>query len=199
MKNDLIALFDMDGTLFDYAGSLKKKLKKIKSPQEPEVSFSFEDNPRYLQNRIDLITESESFWSDMPKLQLGWDIFQIAEELEYHIHILTQGPRSNPAAWSGKKKCIDKHFGEDFSITLTRDKGLVYGTVLVENYPKYIERWLNWRKRGLVIMPANEFNKSFRHPQVIRYDGSNLEEVGDAMGKRKEEVLEKKESKWKLK
>jgi hypothetical protein len=20
----------------------------------------------------------------------------------------------NPAAWSGKKKCIDKHFGEDF-------------------------------------------------------------------------------------
>jgi hypothetical protein len=197
MKNDLIALFDMDGTLFDYVGSLKKELRKIESPQEPDVPLRFEGNPGYVQNRIDLITESEAFWSDMPKLQLGWDILQIAEELEYHIHILTQGPRSKPAAWSGKKKCIDKHFGEDFSITLTRDKGLVYGTVLVEDYPKYIKRWLKWRKRGLVIMPANEFNGSLRHPQVIRYDGGNLKDVREAMRKRKEEVLEKKESEWK--
>ncbi len=197
MKNDLIALFDMDGTLFDYVGSLKKELRKIESPQEPDVPLRFEGNPGYVQNRIDLITESESFWSDMPKLQLGWDILQIAEELEYYIHILTQGPRSKPAAWSGKKKCIDKHFGEDFSITLTRDKGLVYGTVLVEDYPKYIKRWLKWRKRGLVIMPANEFNGSLRHPQVIRYDGGNLKDVREAMRKRKQEVLEKKESEWK--
>jgi hypothetical protein len=80
---------------------------------------------------------------------------------------------------------------------LTRDKGLVYGTVLVEDYPKYIKRWLKWRKRGLVIMPANEFNGSLRHPQVIRYDGGNLKDVREAMRKRKEEVLEKTESEWK--
>jgi hypothetical protein len=46
-------------------------------------------------------------------------------------------------------------------------------------------------------MPANEFNESLRHPQVIRYDGSNLKEVREAMRKRKDEVLEKKESEWK--
>jgi len=45
----------------------------------------------------------------------------------------------------------------------------------------YVERWLSWRDRGLVIMPANEGNKNFSHPQVIRYDGSNLEVVKKAM------------------
>lgn len=66
-------------------------------------------------------------------------------------------------------------------ITITRDKGLVYGKVLVDDYPGYIERWLKWRKNGLVIMPASKSNKDFKHEQVIRYDGSNLEEVSLAM------------------
>jgi hypothetical protein len=43
--------------------------------------------------------------------------------------ILTQGPRKNPASWAGKKKCIDRHLGQDADITITRDKGLVYGKV----------------------------------------------------------------------
>ena len=82
---------------------------------------------------------------------------------------------------SGKKKWIDKNLGEDVDFTITRDKGLVYGKVLVDDYPQYIERWLKWRERGLVIMPANESNKYFNHQQVIRYDGTNLEEVSKAM------------------
>jgi 5'(3')-deoxyribonucleotidase len=112
---------------------------------------------------------------------LGWDILNVAKKLNYNIHILTQGPRENPVAWSGKKKCIDKNFGENFDITLTRNKGIVYGKVLVDDFPKYIEKWLSWRERGLVIMPANELNKSYKHSQVIRYDGTNMEEVSNAM------------------
>ncbi len=176
----------MDGTLFDHENSLKIELEKIRCPEEPVIPFNFKNNPRYLQNRINLIYNSESFWSEMPKFKLGWDILGIANELGYHIMILTQGPKRNPAAWSGKKKCIDKHFGEDVDITLTRDKSLVYGKVLVDDYPGYIDRWLQWRKRGLVVMPANESNKDYFHPQVIRYDGTNLEEVRSAMEKIKD-------------
>ena len=99
--------------------------------------------------------------------------------------ILTQGPKKNPASWSGKKKWIDKNLGQDVDITITRDKGLVYGKVLVDDYPGYIEKWLQWRERGLVIMPANELNKYFVHPQVIRYDGTNLNEIAIAMEKAK--------------
>jgi 5'-nucleotidase len=184
MDYDLIALFDMDGTLFDYEGSLREKLEEIQSPNEPKVSFNFINNPPYLKKRIDLITSSESFWEHMPKLSLGWDVLRIAKELNYQIHILTQGPRKNPSAWSGKKKCIDSHFGEDFNFHITRDKGLVYGTILVDDYPDYIRRWLKWRKNGRVIMPANDFNATYVQNQVTRYDGTNLEEVTQILKRR---------------
>jgi hypothetical protein len=78
---------------------------------------------------------------------------------------------------------IDKHLGQGVDITITRDKGLVYGKVLVDDWPEYINRWLEWRPRGLVIMPANEANKGYFHPQVIRYDGKNLGVVKEAMEK----------------
>jgi len=191
MNQDLIALFDMDGTLFDYNLGLKNELDKIRYPFEPEIKFNFNNNPEYIKNRIDLITNSESWWENLPKFQLGWDVLKIVKELEYKIHILTQGPRKNPLAWSGKKKCIDKHFGEDFDLTLTRNKGLVYGKVLVDDYPEYINRWLEWRKRGLVIMPANDFNKDYSNKQVIRYDGNNINEVYEALVKIKNKEMKR--------
>lgn len=183
MNSDLIALFDMDGTLFDFDLALKEGLDKIRSPGEPDVKIHFNDNPDYVKNRISLIMGYESWWENLPKLKLGWDILEIVKTLDYQVHILTQSPKKNPAAWSGKKKCIDKNLGEDFDVTLTRNKGLVYGKVLVDDYPEYIEKWLAWRKRGLVIMPANDYNKNYSNSQVIRYDGSNLEEVREALVK----------------
>jgi 5'-nucleotidase len=177
-----IALFDMDGTLCDYDLGLFEALEKLRAPNEeiykPSMSRDF---PDYMQNRADLIRSSEGWWANLPKFKLGWDVLEIARKLEYEIMILTQGPRRNPASWSGKKKWIDSNLGPDVDITITRDKGLVYGRVLVDDYPEYIERWLQWRKRGLVIMPANESNSGFTHGQVIRYDGSNLDEVANAM------------------
>lgn len=189
MKEDLIALFDMDGTLFDYDGSLKREMNKLKSPGEKTFSLYDENKPDYIKKRIDLITSSESFWENMPKFDLGWGVLETAKNLDYKIMILTQGPRKNPFAWSGKKKCIDKHFGENFDITLTRDKGLVYGKVLVDDFPGYIERWIKWRKRGQVIMPANESNKNYKHPQVIRYTGENLREVINSLKEIKDKSL----------
>lgn len=179
----------MDQTLFDYELVLKREFQKIKHPEEPEIKFKFDENPEYVKNRMDLITKSESFWEDLPKFQLGWDILEIAKKLDYQIMILTQGPRKNPAAWSGKKKCIDKHFGENFDITLTRNKGLIYGKILVDDFPGYIEKWTKWRKNGKVIMPANDFNKDYKHPQVLRYDGSNLKEVEKVFEEMKRKTL----------
>jgi len=98
---------------------------------------------------------------------------------------LTQGPRKNPYAWSGKKKWIDRNLGEDQDVTMTRDKGLIYGKILVDDFTGYVERWLGWRKRGLVIMPASKENEGYSHEQVIRYNGENLEEVREAMEKAK--------------
>lgn len=189
MIHDLLALYDMDGSLFNYDEPLTAELEKIASPGEEPIKLGFDKTPGYLRERINLITSQESFWENLPKFQLGWDVLKITQELGYDHTILTQGPRKKPAAWSGKKKCIDKHFDEDFNISITRTKGAHYGKVLVDDFPGYIKAWLKWRPNGQVIMPAHDYNKDFTHPQVTRYDGTNLDEVRSVLEEVKRKTL----------
>ena len=177
-----IALFDLDGTLCDYDKGLKAGMEKLMAPNElPYNGVPRDDAPEYLKARANLVRASVEWWAALPKFQLGFDIWALAVELEYRRMILTAGPKRNANAWTGKKVWIDRNLGQDVDITITRDKGLVYGKVLVDDYPEYITRWLAWRPRGLVIMPANPSNEIFAHPQVIRYDGTNLGQVKNAM------------------
>lgn len=177
-----IALFDMDGTLCGYDKALETDLEKLRSPDEPIFKSPIRDNaPDYIKERKKLITALEEWWVKLPKFKLGFDIWDLAEELEYQRMILTQGPKKNPNALSGKKRWIDNNLGQDTDYTMTRNKGLVYGKILVDDFTEYIVKWLKWRERGLVIMPASIENKDFKHPQVIRYDGTNLTQVREAM------------------
>lgn len=181
VKIEDVALFDLDGTLCDYERSLLEKLEELRSPHEPPYTSSIRDAPPYITRRADMIRASEEWWENLPRFQLGWDILEIAKSLDYRIMILTQGPRKNPSSWSGKKKWIDRNLGEDVDVTITRDKSLIYGKVLVDDFPDYIEGWLEYRARGTVIMPANVSNKHFTHSNVIRYDGTNLDQVREAL------------------
>jgi hypothetical protein len=166
-KNEVVALFDMDGTLCDYDAGLRKSLMKLHSPMEPEPVLPIRDNAEaWLRARADLIQADAQWWAKLPRFQLGFDIWAMAGEIGYRRMILTQGPRRNPASWMGKKLWIDENLGPDTDITITRDKGLVYGRVLVDDFPKYIERWLKWRPRGIVIMPASPENESFKPTEV---------------------------------
>lgn len=182
MKPEDIALFDMDGTLCDYDSALKIAMERLQSPFEPPYNgVPKDDGQAYLKARADLIRSKTSWWAELPKFQLGFDIWKLADQLGYRRMILTQGPKRNPKSWMGKKIWIDKNIGPDVDITITRDKGLVYGKILVDDWPDYITRWLEWRPRGLVIMPAQKHNAGFSHEQVIRYDGENLKEVSKLM------------------
>jgi hypothetical protein len=181
-RPEKIALFDMDGTLANYDLSLELCMEKLRAPNEPSFKgIPRDDAPAYLKARADIIRQDPEWWANLPRFQLGFDIWDLAEELGYRRMILTQGPKRNPNAWTGKKLWIDRNLGQNVDITITRDKGLVYGKVLVDDWPEYIERWLEWRPRGLVIMPANKANLNFKHSQVIRYDGTNFNQVVDAM------------------
>jgi 5'-nucleotidase len=177
MDPENIALFDMDGTLCDHNLPLAKDLKKLQGPSEKDYSSIHTDHvPDYIKARADLIRSSKEWWANLPKFKLGWDILKIARKLGFKIMILTQGPKDKPEAWSGKMIWLQKNL-PNIDVTMTRDKGLVYGKLLVDDYPPYIERWLENRPRGLVIMPAHEQNKHFSHPNVIRYNGKNIKEV----------------------
>jgi hypothetical protein len=177
-RSEPVALFDLDFTLCDYEGALNRDMKALQSPMEPPYAGVPHDNaPAYLRNRATLIKSAESWWATLEPLELGFDIWRTARDIGYRRVILTQAPRRSPAAWSGKKKWIDAYLGPDTDVIITRDKSLVYGKVLVDDWPEYITQWLKWRPRGLVIMPAQKHNKDFKHPQAIRYTGRNLKKV----------------------
>jgi len=185
-----IALFDMDGTLFDYDGQMQKDLVNLMSPEETiteemlregDMWALAKDHP-YLERRMDLIKKVPGWWKNLPKFQLGWDVLKYAQEIGFCCHILTKGPRKKSFAWAEKVECIDLHLGEDFPIDIVgKDKDNRYGRVLVDDYPTYMEGWLANRKRGLGIMPRQKVNIGFEHPNVVVYDGTNIKEVVRAL------------------
>lgn len=181
MIDDKIILFDMDCTLCDYKLAMSESMDKMKSPEEPTFDYGHDDVPDYIKERMDLVKSSVEWWTKIPRLQLGFDIWSIAIEFNLRRMILTQGPRKSQNAWTGKKIWIDENLGSNTEMTITRDKGLVYGKILVDDWPEYITNWLEWRPRGLVIMPASDHNIGFNHSQVIRYDGTNYREVREAI------------------
>jgi 5'-nucleotidase len=183
LMSELIALFDLDGTLADYNSALLQGLNNIRSPGEPKLDVlpRGDDTPIYLRTRMNMIRESADWWVNIPRLGLGSDIWNITESFGFRHMILTAGPKRFPNSWSGKKMWVDKNLGPEVDITITRDKSLVYGSMLVDDWPDYVTAWLKWRKRGLVIMPASPHNIGFTHPQVIRYDGENYKQAFDAI------------------
>jgi len=185
-KAELVALVDMDGTLCDYDSAMRRDLELLRSPGE-QVEFPDLDTdaPPWLRARRDLIHRQPGWWRSLPRFQLGFDVLAQIQELGFEVHVLTKGPLAAPSAWSEKLEWCQQHL-TGVPVTITRDKGLVYGKVLVDDWTPYVERWLRWRPRGLVILPAHPWNKGFTHPNAIRYDGSNLAEVRAALVRLKE-------------
>jgi 5'-nucleotidase len=178
-----ILLVDMDGTLFDYEGQLRFDLQRLASPVEPNVFTDrsidlWDEKYPYIKARSDLIKSVPGWWRTLPKFQLGWDVYWTAMDIGFCCKILTKGPNSKSLAWKEKLECIRDHFGEDMPVDIVgKDKSGVYGRVLVDDYPTYMEDWLKHRPRGLGIMPAHPYNKGYKSPRVIRYDGTNLDQV----------------------
>lgn len=173
--------FDMDGTLADYDAEMIKRLSAMMSPSEIVAYVHSEDEPPYIKARRDAVSADPRFWRNLQEVELGTHIWAAAQELGFFRGLLTQGPSSSPAAWMAKVEWAQERFGRDIQITITRDKSDTYARVLVEDFPPYIIRWLAHRPRGLVVLIDQPHNRDFSHPQVIRYVGTNLEEVKTLM------------------
>jgi len=182
-----IALFDLDGTLVDYRRKLNQDLQSMKSMEESciDVEFMGDDEiPSYMKSRINFIRNFPGWWVNLPVLDIGMDVYFQARMVGFQIHVLTKGPHKTITAWSQKAEWVRKHLDSDVLITMTEDKSLVYGKVLVDDFPPYIEGWLKHRPRGLVIMPAHPYNEGYKRGNVIRYiKGKNIEEVTEALRK----------------
>lgn len=174
-----VALVDLDGTLADFDGAMQAKMREIAAPGEMEAVSKLmhqEGEPDYLKARRHMIKNVPGFWSGLQPRPAGFAIFNALRELDFEIYILTNGPKKNSNAWKEKVDWCERYV-PDFPVTVGREKGLVYGRVLFDDWPEYITKWLKHRPRGTVIMPAHPWNEKFSHPNVVRYDGSNYAEV----------------------
>jgi 5'-nucleotidase len=181
MKTHHIALFDMDGTLADYEGRMRRDLKRLEGLDKTAYPLHDRTAPKYFGARLDLIKAQAGWWLSLPKLPLGFDLLQAARELGFQIQVLTIGPHDTPSAWSEKVQWCHQKLGRSVKVTVTEDKSLVYGKILVDDSPKYLLQWLEHHADGLGVVPAQPGNAGFKHPNVIRYDGTNLEEVRTKM------------------
>ena len=172
-----IALFDMDGTVCDHDKALLRDLELIRSPSEtPITDVRTAERHPYIHERMRLIKSQPGWWENLEKIPLGMDLYNGLIALNFRVSILTKGPRKTTQAWTEKVNWCHKHLGaEDISVTM--DKGLIYGKILVDDFEDYAMLWLKWRPRGLVIMPENEQNKNVKHPNIFVCNESNIEEA----------------------
>lgn len=180
-----VALVDLDGTLADFDGAMRSKMVEITSPEEMEFVLSKmnrDDEPDYVKARRRMIKSLPGFWSGLQPRPKGFAVLSALRELDFAIHVLTNGPKKNSTAWKEKVDWCDRYV-PDLPVQIGREKGLVYGRVLVDDWPKYVTNWLAHRPRGTVIMPAHPWNADFKHPNVVRYDGNNYDEVVGALSK----------------
>lgn len=175
-----IALIDLDGTLVDYDLAMRTQLQLLAAPGEVLAEDIYEDknNSEHIANRMSLIKRTPGFWRSLPRIDTGMLVYDLLGQLGYRRMILTKGPKRTTAAWTEKMDWCRQNV-LDADVTITQDKGLVYGKVLFDDYPPYIARWLEWRPRGKVIMLDTVYNKGAYEgdPRVLRIRRGSFHEI----------------------
>jgi hypothetical protein len=173
-----IALFDLDGTLADFDGALRRDVAKCLPREWMPEALVYDGDPAWLENLKRLVRRQPGWWRDLQPFMRGWEILEEVRRIGFDVHVLTKGPASNAPAWGEKLEWCRKYL-PDVPVTITFDKSGVYGRVLVDDYPPYVEAWLKNRPRGLAIMPAQPWNDEqfaermrFMGRTCFRYDGT---------------------------
>ena len=165
-----IGLVDLDGTLVNFDAAMVAQLNELASPDETQISFenAYDESKPWIKARRELIKNQPGFWKNLPNIPDGFHVLNLMKEVGFQLHVLTKGPYKNSAAWSEKFSWVRENL-PDTPLTISEDKGMVYGRVLFDDWPAYINNWLEWRVRGLVIMLDQPWNQGFKHKNVFRY------------------------------
>lgn len=193
--HELVALIDMDGTVANFDGQMKADLAAMQSPEEGTTQILNPDDsqePAWLSARKRCIRSVPGWWENLPVYEPGMEVVDLLRKAGFTLMVLTKGPYKATQAWTEKVRWCRRHL-PDADITITEDKGLVYGKVLVDDWPTYGIRWLEWRPRGLLIVPAWPWNTLDKYPEhlhsnIFRYTGAEGEQ--DAIQQRLDAIKE---------
>ena len=183
MSDSKIALVDLDGTLADYDGAMARDLVPLRSPEETGpivIHGPKEEMPDYYKARVKLIRNQAGWWKKLARLDDGFRVVDMMRRIGFEIHVLTKGPKNSPNAWTEKVCWCQKNLPDDL-VTISSDKSMVYGRVLMDDWPPYVIDWLKARPRALVVMPDRPWNQGFEHTRVVRYTGDNDDVVFEAL------------------
>ena len=167
---------------------MNRDLASMRSPEEESYDI-YSNHPEFIKFRMDFIKRRPGWWRELEVIPAGLHVLDIINSFGFESHILTKGPSSKSAAWAEKVEWVRDRL-PTMPITITEDKSLVYGRILYDDYPPYVERWLDWRPRGLVIMNENEGNRRFSHPNVIKVNTITFSTDVEAVKELAEKVKE---------
>lgn len=167
-----IALVDLDGTMADYDGAMEAAYDRLVLPGELGYRAACEKYGRMslpdpLWERCQLIKSRPGWWRNLPMLQAGDQIVDILRHLGYEIHIASRGPTGHPQAWTEKVQWVQDRMPFVKAIHITEDKSMLHGDVLVDDWPSYCDKWIQRNSRGLIVMPAHDYNS---HCSYFRFD-----------------------------
>jgi len=160
-RPDNIALLDMDGNVCDWHNQLKRDLDRVLGPDREKLS------PETLTKVEHLIRSQPGWYLNLEPLPLGFKIAETLREIGFTIMVATKATPKATNAWSEKAAWCRKHLPYAL-VTVSEDKTLLYGKILVDDYQKFADPWLVRRPRGYVIMPDQPWNQGYEHPRVKR-------------------------------
>ena len=170
----MLALVDLDGTLADYDSAMTMGMLALASPDEifseainlPGVSRT--TLPAYLQERERVVRSLPGFYGGLSPIPSGFAVMKALEAYGYTIHIATKAPVHNTAIAVKEKIEWCGIFLPGYKVTVCADKGFLIGDILFDDWPGYMDSWLENNPNGFGIMPSRRWNSDFSHPRCIR-------------------------------
>jgi len=170
MTKKPIAFFDLDNTLCDYDSAIKRDYNDFEKPEYPAYDPANKNIPE-LRKFVDELRSKPNWWLNLEPYEQGFDILKICVEIGFEPHILTKGPRNCQNSWTEKLLWCQKYL-PGVPVTITQDKSITRGHLLVDDYPPYLEEWLEKNQYSWGIMPLQTYNSYFDHERVFEYHGA---------------------------
>ncbi len=121
------------------------------------------------------------FWRDLPPLAAGFELLELVREQGFSVHVVTKGPHDVPDAWADKVRWCRRHL-PDVPVVVTDSKTLVFGHVLIDDWPPYVHDWQRQWPEALAVVPVHPWNHDLPvGARVLRYDGANRPQVREAL------------------